>query len=80
VRVLDLNMNVLVVDDFATIRRILRHILKQIGFMNISEAEDGKIALTELKNKKFDLVLCDWNMPEMSDLDLLNKVRSDDEL
>ena len=48
--------------------------------MNISEAEDGKIALTELKNKKFDLVLCDWNMPEMSDLDLLNKVRSDDEL
>ncbi len=45
-RVLDLNMNVLVVDDFATMRRILRHILKQIGFMNISEAEDGKIALT----------------------------------
>ena len=74
---MDLNMNVLIVDDFATMRRILRNILKQIGFMNISEAEDGKTALTELKKKKFDLILCDWNMPEMSGLELLNTMKSD---
>ena len=74
---MDLNMNVLIVDDFATMRRILRNILKQIGFMNISEAEDGKTALTELKKEKFDLILCDWNMPEMSGLELLNTMKSD---
>jgi two-component system chemotaxis response regulator CheY len=77
---MDLNMKVLIVDDFATMRRILRNILKQIGFTNISEAEDGKIALTELRNKKFDLILCDWNMPEMSGLELLDKMKSDDGL
>ncbi len=77
---MDLNMKVLIVDDFATMRRILRNILKQIGFMNISEVEDGKTALTELRNKKFDLILCDWNMPEMSGLELLNKMKSDNGL
>jgi two-component system chemotaxis response regulator CheY len=77
---MDLNMNVLIVDDFATMRRILKNILKQIGFMNISEAEDGKTALTELKKEKFDLILCDWNMPEMSGLELLNTMKSDDGL
>ncbi len=77
---MDLNMKVLVVDDFATMRRILRNILKQIGFINISEADDGKSALNVLKKEKFDLILCDWNMPEMSGLELLNKVKSDDEL
>jgi two-component system chemotaxis response regulator CheY len=77
---MDLNMKVLIVDDFATMRRILRNVLKQIGFTNISEADDGKTALKKLKKDNFDLILCDWNMPEMSGLELLNIVRSDDEL
>lgn len=77
---MDLNMKVLIVDDFATMRRSLRNILKNIGFTNISEADDGKTALKELRKAKYDLILCDWNMPEMSGLELLNKIRSDDEL
>jgi len=77
---MDLSIKVLIVDDFATMRRILKNILKQIGFSNITEADDGKTALTELKKEQFDLVLCDWNMPEMSGLELLQKVRSDDGL
>ncbi len=77
---MDLNMKVLIVDDFATMRRILRNILKQVGFTNISEADDGKTALKVLKKEKIDLILCDWNMPEMPGIDLLNTIRSDDEL
>jgi two-component system, chemotaxis family, chemotaxis protein CheY len=77
---MDLNMKVLIVDDFATMRRIIKNILKQIGFSNIAEAEDGKIAFAQLKEEKFDLVLCDWNMPEMRGIDLLKMVRSDDQL
>jgi len=77
---LDLNMKVLVVDDFATMRRILRNILKQIGFTYINEADDGKSALKLLKKEHFDLVLCDWNMPEMPGIELLKAVRSDAEL
>jgi len=76
----DTNMRVLIVDDFATMRRILKMFLYQIGFKNISEAENGKAALKELRNEKFDLVLCDWNMPEMPGIELLNQVRSDDQL
>ncbi|OEU71927.1 MAG: histidine kinase [Desulfuromonadales bacterium C00003093] len=77
---MDLNMDVLIVDDFATMRRILKNILRQIGFTNIYEADNGKNALNILKKQKFDLILCDWNMPEMSGLELLSKVRSDNEL
>ena len=77
---MDLAMDVLVVDDFATMRRILKNILKQIGFTKISEADDGKSALNMLKKQKFDLVLCDWNMPEMPGIELLKKVRADDGL
>ncbi len=77
---MDLNMNVLIVDDFATMRRILRNILKEIGFTKISEADDGKSALKILKEEIFDLILCDWNMPEMPGLELLNKIRADGEL
>jgi two-component system, chemotaxis family, chemotaxis protein CheY len=77
---MDPNMKVLIVDDFATMRRILKNILKQIGLKNISEADNGKEALKELKKEKFDLVLCDWNMPEMPGIELLNQVRSDDAL
>ncbi len=77
---MDLNMNVLIVDDFATMRRILKNIMKQIGFSNITEAENGKNALKLLKSDPIDLVLCDWNMPEMAGIDLLNAVRGDDQL
>jgi two-component system chemotaxis response regulator CheY len=77
---MDLNMNVLIVDDFATMRRILKNIMKQIGFSNITEAENGKNALKVLKSEPIDLVLCDWNMPEMAGIDLLNAVRGDDQL
>jgi two-component system, chemotaxis family, chemotaxis protein CheY len=74
---MDLNMKVLIVDDFSTMRKIVRNIIKQIGFKNIIEADDGKSAVKELKKGKVDLILCDWNMPEMSGIDLLKTVRSD---
>ncbi len=77
---MDLNMDVLIVDDFATMRRILKNILTQIGFTNLYEAGDGKNALKVLKNQKIDLIMCDWNMPEMTGLDLLNAVRADGNL
>ena len=77
---MDLEMKVLVVDDFATMRRIVKNVLKQIGFRYISEADDGKSALKAMKSEKFDLIMCDWNMPEMPGIDLLNAVRADTEL
>ena len=77
---MDLNMKVLIVDDFSTMRKILRNVLKQMGFTNMIEADNGKTALKVLKKESFDLILCDWNMPEMSGLELLKKVRSDDDL
>ena len=77
---MDLNMKVLIVDDFATMRRILKNIMKQIGFSNITEADNGKNALKVLKSQAIDLVLCDWNMPEMPGIEVLNTVRADDEL
>ena len=77
---MDLNMKVLVVDDFATMRRIVKNILREIGFTNISEAENGKDALKELKKDKYGLVMCDWNTPEMTGLELLNAMRADDQL
>jgi two-component system chemotaxis response regulator CheY len=77
---MDLNMKVLIVDDFATMRRILRNILKQIGFTDIAEADDGATALKELKKEKYDLILCDWNMPEMPGIDLLKALKADEQL
>jgi len=77
---MDLNMSVLIVDDFATMRRILKNILRQTGFTNITEADNGKAALNELKGGGVDLILCDWNMPEMSGIELLTTMKSDDEL
>jgi len=77
---LDTNIKVLVVDDFATMRRIVKGVLRELGFNNIVEAEDGDTALKELKKDKFDLIVSDWNMPNMSGLDLLKAVRSDDNL
>lgn len=74
---LDLKMKILVVDDFSTMRRIVKNILKQIGFSNIDEAEDGNNALLKLKQEKFDMVVSDWNMPNMTGLDLLKAIRAD---
>lgn len=77
---MNLDMKVLVVDDFATMRRIVKNVLKQIGFKNIVEAEDGTGALKKLKADKFDLIMCDWNMPEMPGIELLGKIKADAEL
>jgi len=77
---MDLSMNVLIVDDFATMRRILRNILKQLEFTNIFEADDGTTALEVLEKQKIDLIISDWNMPKMTGLDLLKVVRSNSEL
>jgi two-component system, chemotaxis family, chemotaxis protein CheY len=74
-KTIDFRMKVLVVDDFATMRKIVRNILKQIGFEDISEAEDGNAALRVIKNEKVGLVVTDWNMPNMSGLELLREIR-----
>lgn len=74
---IDFRMKVLVVDDFATMRKIVRNILKQIGFDNLIEAEDGQAALQVLKNDNIGLVVTDWNMPNMTGLELLEKIRTD---
>jgi two-component system, chemotaxis family, chemotaxis protein CheY len=77
---MNLNMKVLIVDDFATMRKIVRNVLKQIGFTNMAEADNGKNALKILKKENIDLILCDWNMPEMPGIDLLKAIKSDDDL
>ena len=77
---IDTSMKVLVVDDFATMRRIVKGVLKQLGFSNIVEAEDGTAALDALKKEKVGLIVSDWNMPKMTGLDLLKAVRSDEGL
>jgi two-component system chemotaxis response regulator CheY len=76
----DQNMKILVVDDFSTMRRIVKNLLRQIGYSNIEEAEDGAQAYSKLKNGGYSFVVSDWNMPNMDGLDLLKKVRSDPEL
>jgi two-component system, chemotaxis family, chemotaxis protein CheY len=77
---MDLSMKILIVDDFATMRRIMKNILKQIGFSNIIEADDGTTALEELNKTAVDLIISDWNMPKMTGLDLLKSVRGTDGL
>lgn len=67
----------LVVDDFSTMRRIVRNLLKELGFTNVDEAEDGVVALSKLQGGGFDFVVSDWNMPNMDGLTLLQTVRSD---
>jgi two-component system chemotaxis response regulator CheY len=71
-------MKVLVVDDFATMRRILKGVLKEIGFTKIIEADDGSTALAVLKKDKVGLIVSDWNMPEVTGLELLKAVRGDE--
>ncbi len=73
----DKNIRILVVDDFATMRRIMKNILTQLGFKNIIEADDGTTALKVLQAEKIDLIISDWNMPKMTGLELLKKVRSE---
>ena len=77
---IDTSIKVLVVDDFATMRRIVKGVLKQLGFNDIIEAEDGSLALEELKREKVGLIVSDWNMPNMTGLDLLKAVRGNDAL
>lgn len=72
------NLTALVVDDFSTMRRIVRNILRDLQFKNILEAEDGEAAITILKTQKVDLIVSDWNMPKMTGLDLLKWVRSNE--
>jgi two-component system chemotaxis response regulator CheY len=75
----DTKMKVLVVDDFSTMRRIVKNILRQLGFENIIEADDGESAVRKLESERIDFVISDWNMPKMSGLELLKWVRSHDE-
>jgi two-component system chemotaxis response regulator CheY len=72
----DAKLRILVVDDFSTMRRIVRNLLKELGFTNVDEAEDGAIALQKLNSEPFDFVVTDWNMPNMDGLTLLQTVRS----
>ena len=72
----DPKMRFLVVDDFSTMRRIVRNLLKELGFTNVDEAEDGQIALGKLQNGGFDFVVTDWNMPNMDGLQLLQTIRA----
>lgn len=74
----DTNMKFLVVDDFSTMRRIVRNLLKELGFTNVQEAEDGVDGLNRLRSEgDFDFVVTDWNMPNMTGLDMLKAIRSD---
>lgn len=74
------NIRILVVDDFATMRRIVKNLLNDIGFNNILEAEDGLEGLKMLKNHQFDLIVSDWNMPNLDGLSMVKQVRCDDKL
>jgi two-component system chemotaxis response regulator CheY len=71
------NIRFLVVDDFSTMRRIVRNLLKEIGHANVDEAEDGQVALNKLKSNAFDFVVSDINMPNMNGFELLRNIRED---
>lgn len=73
---MDRNIKILVVDDFSTMRRIVKNLLQELGFDNIQEADDGNTALPLLKTNKFDLVITDWNMPGMTGIELLKAIRA----
>jgi two-component system chemotaxis response regulator CheY len=79
-KVMEKDIKILVVDDFATMRKVLRNLLKQGGYENIVEAADGVAALQIIKTEKIDFIISDWNMPNMSGLDLLKSVRADKEV
>jgi two-component system chemotaxis response regulator CheY len=73
----DKNLKILVVDDFSTMRRIVRNLLKELGYTNVDEAEDGVAALQKLKGSNFQFVVTDWNMPNMTGIELLRAIRAD---
>ncbi|WP_442020043.1 chemotaxis response regulator CheY [Oceanisphaera sp. W20_SRM_FM3] len=73
-------MKILIVDDFSTMRRIIKNLLRDLGFNNTFEADDGLTALPMLKNSDFDFVVTDWNMPGMQGIDLLKAIRADEKL
>ena len=77
---MDKNMKILVVDDFSTMRRIVKNLLRDLGFNNTQEADDGLTALPMLQKGDFDFVVTDWNMPGMQGIDLLKAIRADDKL
>ncbi|MCE9663981.1 chemotaxis response regulator CheY [Halomonas sp. M5N1S17] len=76
----DKNMSFLVVDDFPTMRRIVRSLLKELGYTNVEEAEDGQEALSKLRGGGFEFVVSDWNMPNLDGLEMLKQIRADDGL
>jgi two-component system chemotaxis response regulator CheY len=76
----DPHMKILVVDDMSTMRRIVKNILKQLGFVNLDEAENGQEALAKLRADTFDFVVSDWNMPGMTGIELLRVIRADEKL
>lgn len=76
----DRNLKILVVDDMATMRKIIKGLLDQLGFKNIDEAEDGKVALQKLRSGSYDFVITDWNMPNMTGLELVQEIRKDPQL
>jgi two-component system, chemotaxis family, chemotaxis protein CheY len=76
--VVDRNMRILVIDDFQTMRRIIINLMRQLGFTNMIEADDGTTAWERLESESVDLIISDWNMPKMTGMDLLRKVRSSD--
>ncbi|MAI08666.1 MAG: hypothetical protein CMF61_06875 [Magnetococcales bacterium] len=75
----DKRMRILVVDDFQTMRRIIINLLRQLGFTNVVEAQDGQLALEKVKDDSIDLVISDWNMPNMTGLDFLKALRASEE-
>lgn len=77
---MDKNMKILIVDDFSTMRRIVKNLLGELGFSNTVEADDGNSALPILKQGGIDFLVTDWNMPGMTGLDLLKNIRTDDKL
>ena len=76
----DLRMNVLIVDDYKTMLRIVKNLLNQIGFTNVDEAEDGSAALQKVRQKEYGLIISDWNMEPMTGYELLQQVRASDKL
>lgn len=74
---MDKGIRILIVDDFSTMRRIVKNLLNDLGFTNTAEADDGTTALIELRKNKYDLVITDWNMPGMPGIDLLKAIRAD---
>ncbi len=74
------DMKILVVDDFSTMRRIIKNLLRDLGFTNTDEADDGNTALPMLKTGKYDFLVTDWNMPGMTGIELLKTVRADESL